>query len=56
MYINEILAIEIFGLSNSYLLVKEFHMTLHRRFDPEEDSDLKTENNVESPHAPDEVL
>ena len=45
-----------FGLVSSYLLVKEFHITLRRRFVPEVGSDLKTEYNVESARAPDEVL
>ena len=34
LLISEILAIEIFGLISSYLLVKEFHITLRRRFVP----------------------
>ena len=56
LFINEILAIEIFGLISSYLLVKELNITLSRRFVSEIDSDLKTEYNVESTRAPDEVL
>ena len=50
------LATEIFGLISSYLLVKESYATLCRRFVPRVDSDLKTEYNVKSARAPDEVL
>ena len=50
------LAIEIFGLISSYLLVNEFHISLRRMFVPEVDSALTTEYYVELTRAPDEVL
>ena len=56
LFINDILAIEIFGLIISYLLEKEFHITLWLRFVPEVDSDLKMEYNVESTRALDEEI
>ena len=56
LFINEILAIEIFGLISSYLFVKESQITLRRRFVPEVDSDLETEYNVDSSRALDKAV